>query len=125
MSEILEFTWQLLSRLDQRCDHAFSVLVADFYQHDIFGMPFHEDCDITVLRSTNQVALSVPRNGTILDRCRSFAGGHSMLNLAISLALLARVLGSPNCTFGVQVLEKFLLQDATCLYIKASVNSFV
>jgi len=88
-------------------------------------MPFNQGCDITVLRSANQVTLPVPRNGTILDRCRSFADGHSIFDLAISLALLARVLGSPDCTFGAQVRQQLFFKDASRLYIKASIDRLV
>ena len=121
----VEFTWQLLRRLDQRSDNALRVLVCDFHQHHVPRMPFNKGRDITVLRSANQVTLPVSWHGTIFDRCRSFADGHSILNLTISFALLARVLGTPDCAFGAQVRQKFFLQDATYLYIKASVNSLV
>ena len=118
---LVELARQLLSRLDQRGDDALGVLVRNFNQHHIPRMPLNKGRDIAVLRSPNQVAFPplghtlyalpamVARNGTILDGCRSCADGHSILNLTITLALLACVLGAPDCAFGTQVLQKFLL----------------
>ncbi|MFT7253276.1 MAG: hypothetical protein ACI81Q_000688 [Paracoccaceae bacterium] len=64
----------------------------------------------------------VPRYGTILDGCRPFDDRYSILNLAISLALLAGVFGTPNSPSCAQMLQEFLFKDASRLYIKASVD---
>ncbi|MFT6119685.1 MAG: hypothetical protein ACJAXK_001635 [Yoonia sp.] len=88
-------------------------------------MPLNEGCDIAVLGSANQVAFPVARNGAIFDGRRPFADRYSILNLAITLALLAGVFGAPNSPSCAQMLQEFLFKDATCLYIKASLNRFV
>jgi len=88
-------------------------------------MPLDQGRDIAVLRSANQVAFSVTRNSAILDGCRPFADGHSIFNLAITVALQAGVLGTPDCAFCAQVRQQLLFENATCLYIKASIDSLV
>jgi hypothetical protein len=52
-------------------------------------MPLNKGRDITVLRSTDQIALPMPWNSAILDGCRPFTDGHSILNLAIPYSLTA------------------------------------
>ena len=78
----VELFRELSCLFDQGCRNALGVLVRDFSQHDKTGMPLNQRGDVTVVRTRDQIALPMARNGTIIDLSRAFTNGDSILDCA-------------------------------------------
>src|SRR5215470_3071345 len=104
---------------------ALGVFVRDLDQHHVARMALNECCDITVLRSANQVALPVARDRTILNRCRSFSDGYGILDLAEPIPFQAGVPGAADRAFRSQVLKQLLFQHAARLNEQAAIDRLV
>src|SRR3954451_16975455 len=78
----VKFAGQSLRSLDQCRDNAFGILVRNLDQHHVARMALDKRCDITIPRSTDQVALPMAWHRTIYNRRRSLADGYGILDLA-------------------------------------------
>src|SRR3979490_2985807 len=85
----VKFAGQSLRLLDQCRDNAFGILVRNLDQHHVARMALDKRCDITIPRSTDQVALPMAWHGTIFNRRRSLANGHGILDLTESVSFHA------------------------------------
>src|SRR3981081_4442177 len=100
-----QFARQWLRLLDQCRDNAFGILVRNLDQHHVARMALDKRCDITIPRSTDQVALPMAWHGTIFNRRRSLANGHGILDLTESVSFHAGVPGSADRAPRPQVLK--------------------
>src|SRR3982074_3216288 len=82
----IKFAGQSLRLLDQCRDNAFGILVRNLDQHHVTSMALDKRCDITIPRSTDQVALPMGWRGTIFIRRRPLANAHGILDLAESVS---------------------------------------
>ena len=58
--------------LDQRRDNAFGVLVRNLDQHHVARMALNKRCNIAIPCPADQVALPMPWDRAIFNRCWSF-----------------------------------------------------
>src|SRR5882757_5497538 len=92
----VKFAGQSLRLLDQCRDNAFGILVRNLDQHHVARMALDKRCDITIARSTDQVALPMAWHRTIFNRRRSLANGYGILDLAEPVSFHAGVPGSAD-----------------------------
>src|SRR3981189_2588969 len=116
---------QSLRLLDQRRDNAFGILVRNLDQHHVARMALDKRCDITVPRSTDQVALPMAWHRTIFNRRRSLANGYGILDLAEPVSFHAGVPGPADRAPRPQVLKKLLFQYAARLNEQAAIDRLV
>src|SRR5258705_5570022 len=116
---------QSLRLLDQCRDNAFGILVRNLDQHYVARMALDKRCDITIPRSTDQVALPMARYRTIFNRRRSLADGYGILDLAEPVSFHAGVPGSADRAPRPQVLKKLFFQHAARLNEQAPIDRLV
>ena len=88
-------------------------------------MALDKRCDITIARSTDQVALPMAWHRTIFNRRRSLADGYGILDLAEPVSFHAGVPGSADRAPRPQVLKKLLFQYAARLNEQAAIDRLV
>jgi hypothetical protein len=108
--------------LDQRRDHAFSVLVGDLDQHHIAGLPLNQRGNVAVPGASYKVAFPMTGYSTIFNTWRPISDRDCILDLSQSIALEAGVPGAADSSLGPKMLQKFLLQHATGLNVQASID---
>ena len=118
----VKLTRQPSGLFDQRRDDAFGVFVGNLDQHHIPGMALDQRGDVAVLRPADQVALPVPRDGTVFDAGGPLSDRHRILDLTQSVALEAGMPGAADRASGAQMLEQLLLQNAPGLDIQAPID---
>ena len=121
----VKFAGQSLRLLDQCRDNAFGILVRNLDQHHVARMALDKRCDITIARSTDQVALPMAWHRTIFNRRRSLADGYSILDLAEPVSFHAGVPRSADRAPRPQVLKKLLFQHAARLNEQAAIDRLV
>src|SRR6478752_1944688 len=121
----VEFAVQSLRLLDQGRDNAFGILVRNLDQHHVARMALDKRCDITIARSTDQVALPMAWHRTIFNRRWSLANGYGVLDLAEPVSFHAGVPGSAHRAPRPQVLKKLLFQHAARLNEQAAIDRLV
>ena len=113
----IKILWQPLGLFDQRSDHTFSVFVGHFDQHDIARLSLDKCRNVAVPGAANEVTFPMTGYCSILHRCGPFANRNGVFDLSQSITFETGVPGTANRAFGPKMLQKFLLQHATRLYV--------
>ena len=88
-------------------------------------MALDKRCDITIPRSTDQVAFPMAWHRTIFNRRRSLANGYGILDLAEAVSFHGGVPGSADRAPRPQVLKKLLFQHAARLNEQGAIDRLV
>jgi len=94
--------------LDQYGDHCLCILAVKLYEHRKSGLTLHERCNMCVSRASDQIAIPVPRDGSILDRRWAFVDRNSINDPATRLALRRKLLAVTHYAPGAQVFHQLL-----------------
>jgi hypothetical protein len=72
-------------------------------------MTLNQRREVAVVLSCDQIALPIPRNGTIFDLRRAFTYGNSIFDFPQLKALLSGMPGASDRTWTAQAFLQFLL----------------
>jgi hypothetical protein len=97
---------QALDLLDQGADDCLSIFSIELYEHRKSGLTLHERGDMCIAGASDQIALPMPRDGSVFDRCRSFADRNCVNNSATWFALRGELLSVAHQAFGPQMLHQ-------------------
>lgn len=103
----------------QRSHHRGGVFAVEADEHDEARVTFDERRYVGVSGSREKVAFPMPRDGAILDSCRTFADRHGVNNLATRLSGRARVLRSAHRPTTPEMRDERFLEYSAALHEQA------